>query len=61
MTSGVYRAVGNCGHSVERVIPRGQTFPPCEYCAERTGYKSITWILVAQTEPSDQPAETLPT
>jgi len=48
---GVYRAVGNCGHSVERVIAKGQIFPPCEYCQEITGYKSITWVLEVETEP----------
>jgi hypothetical protein len=49
--SGVYRAVGNCGHSVERVITKGQIFPPCEYCQEKTGYKSVTWVLEEKTQP----------
>ena len=43
--SGVYRAVGNCGHSVERVIPAGHAFPPCEYCREKGERKDITWVL----------------
>ena len=46
--SGVYRAVGNCGHSVERVIPQGTIFPPCEYC-QKTGDQAVTWVLVAET------------
>jgi hypothetical protein len=48
--SGVYRAVGNCGHSVERVIPAGQVFPPCEYCREKGDRKDITWVLVVETQ-----------
>jgi len=48
--SGVYRAIGNCGHSVERVIPRGQVFPPCEYCREKGDRKDIVWVLVAETQ-----------
>jgi hypothetical protein len=48
--SGVYRAVGNCGHSVERVIPQGHVFPPCEYCREKGTRKDITWVLVAETQ-----------
>jgi hypothetical protein len=46
----VYRAVGNCGHSVERVIPQGQVFPPCEYCREKGDRKDITWVLVVETQ-----------
>jgi hypothetical protein len=48
--SGVYRAVGNCGHSVEKVIPKGHIFPPCEYCERKTGYKAVTWVLVVATQ-----------
>jgi hypothetical protein len=48
--SGVYRAIGNCGHSVERVIPEGQVFPPCEYCREQGNRKDITWVLVVETQ-----------
>ena len=50
IVSGVYRAVGNCGHSVERVIPEGQVFPPCEYCREQGKRKDITWVLVTETQ-----------
>jgi hypothetical protein len=49
--SGVYRAVGNCGHSVERVIPQGHIFPPCEYCRDTIGFKAINWVLVVETQP----------
>jgi hypothetical protein len=48
--SGVYRAVGNCGHSVERVIPQGHVFPPCEYCRENGIRKDIAWVLVVETQ-----------
>ena len=48
--AGVYRAVGNCGHSVERVIPKGHVFPPCEYCREQGTRKDITWVLVTETQ-----------
>jgi hypothetical protein len=54
--SGVYRAVGNCGHSVERVIAKGQIFPPCEYCKEKAGYKSVTWVLEEKTQPVETQA-----
>jgi len=48
--SAVYRAVGNCGHSVERVILRGSVFPPCEYCREKGNRKDITWVFVVETQ-----------
>ena len=48
--SGVYRAEGDCGHSVERVIPKGQVFPPCEYCRETGTRRDIFWVLVMETQ-----------
>ena len=46
VVSGIYKSDG-CGHSVERSIPAGHTFPPCEHC-----HKAVTWTLVraAQTK-----------
>jgi hypothetical protein len=43
--SGIYRSSGTCGHAVERAIPLGHTFPPCEHC-----HRAITWILVRATQ-----------
>jgi hypothetical protein len=48
--SGVYRTIANCGHSMEKVIPQGHVFPPCEYCKERGERKNITWVLVTETQ-----------
>jgi hypothetical protein len=43
--SGIYKSSGQCGHSVERAIPEGHTFPPCGHC-----HSAITWTLVRKTQ-----------
>ena len=42
--SGIYKST-HCGRTVERAMPKGHIFPPCEQCS-----KNVEWVLVRKTE-----------
>ena len=42
--SGIYKST-HCGKTIERAMPKGHIFPPCEQC-----HKSVEWVLVRKTE-----------
>ena len=42
--SGIYKST-HCGKSVERAIPEGHKFPPCEHC-----HQAVTWVFVRRTQ-----------
>jgi len=37
--SGIYKS--DCAHSIQRALPLGHTFPPCDYCRHE-----VVWIYV---------------